>query len=148
MKIKILTGITFFMCVTFSNAQELGIRFGSFSDNSTAIDAVFDFDGKRIHANASFGENYLGVDAIYDFIHKPLGSEANLYWYTGVGATVGIPLKSDVEFNLGAVGEIGLEYRFAGAPIVVGIDYRPTFIIIEKTEFDFGAFGLNVRYVF
>ena len=38
--------------------------------------------------------------------------EANLYWYAGVGATVGIPLKSDVDFNLGAVGEIGLEYRF------------------------------------
>jgi hypothetical protein len=147
-KIKILTGIALFMCIAFSNAQELGVRFGSFAENGVAVDAVFDFEGKRIHADASFGKDYLRVNSIYDFIHKPLGGEENFYWYAGAGATLGLPLKSGVDFDLGAVGELGLEYQFEGAPIVLGLDYRPTFIIIEETDFDFVTFGLNVRYVF
>ena len=148
MKIKIISVVMLFIGIAFANAQELGIRFGSFSDNNVAVDAVFDFEGKRIHANTSFGENYLGIEAIYDFVHKPLGNEANLYWYAGLGASLGMPLKSAVDFGLGAVGEIGLEYRFSDAPIVLGADFRPTFILIEKTDFDLGSFGFNVRYVF
>jgi hypothetical protein len=28
------------------------------------------------------------------------------------------------------------------------LDYRPTFWIVEETDFDAGGFGLNIRYVF
>lgn len=123
------------------SAQEIGIRFGEITGNNVAVDGVFDFDGQRIHANISFGEG-LGLDALYDFVHESLEDE--LYWYAGVGASTYI----DDDFFLGVSGEIGLEYVFNDAPIVVGFDYRPTFWLIDETEFEWGGFGLNVRYIF
>jgi hypothetical protein len=51
-------------------------------------------------------------------------------------------------FKLGIVGEIGLSYTFNSVPISISGDYRPAFIILENTSFDWGGFGINVRYVF
>ena len=125
-------------------AQELGIRFGNAlgNKNSAAIDGVFAL-GKfsRIHADVSFG-NGVGVEALWDFLYRPL-SDSPINWYVGVGpsAFLGDP------FILGASGEIGLEYRFKDAPLAIGLDWRPTFIIIENTNFT-NSFGLNVWYVF
>lgn len=124
------------------SAQEIGIRFGEVTGNNVAVDGVFDFDGSRIHANVSFGDG-LGLDALYDFVYKPIGDEA-INWYAGVGASSYI----EDDFNLGVSGEIGLEYVFNNAPIVIGFDYRPTFWIIDDTDFEWGGFGLNIRYVF
>jgi hypothetical protein len=124
------------------SAQEIGVRFGEVSGNNIAVDGVFDFEGSRIHANVSFGDG-LGLDALYDFVYKQIGNEA-LNWYAGVGGSSYI----DDDFYLGVSGEIGLEYVFNDAPIVIGFDYRPTFWIIEETDFEWGGFGLNIRYVF
>lgn len=124
------------------NAQEIGIRFGEVTGNNVAVDGVFDFDGSRIHANVSFGDG-LGLDALYDFVYKQIGNEA-INWYAGVGASSYI----EDDFNLGVSGEIGLEYVFNDAPIVVGFDYRPTFWILDDTDFEWGGFGLNIRYRF
>ena len=130
--------------VNLGKAQELGIRFGNALGNksSAAIDGVFAL-GKfsRIHADVSFG-NGVGVEALWDFMYRPL-SDSPINWYLGVGpsAFLGSP------FALGASGEIGLEYRFKDAPLAIGLDWRPTFIIVETTNFT-NSFGLNVRYVF
>lgn len=130
--------------VNLGQAQELGIRFGNALGNksSAAIDGVFSL-GKfsRIHADVSFG-NGIGVEALWDFLYRPL-SDSPFNWYVGAGpsAFLGDP------FALGASGEIGLEYRFKDAPIALGLDYRPTFIIIETTNFT-NSFGFNARYVF
>ncbi|WP_136481222.1 outer membrane insertion C- signal [Cognatitamlana onchidii] len=122
------------------SAQELGIRFGDVSgENNVALDGVFDAGMHRIHANISFGKG-VGIDALWDLIHKPLGQD-NFNWYAGVGPSTYI----GDNFFLGASGEIGLEFIF-DVPLTIGIDYRPTFWIIENTTFDWGGFGLNVRY--
>lgn len=123
------------------SAQELGIRFGEITGSNVAIDGVFDFEGSRIHANVSFGDG-LGIDALYDFVHESLEDE--LYWYAGVGASSYI----EDDFLIGVSGEIGLEYVLDSVPIVIGFDYRPTFWIVEETGFNWGGFGLNVRYKF
>lgn len=139
---------------TFSTAQELGVRFGDVSGGSVAIDGVFS-TGKfsRLHADISFG-NGVGADLLWDFLYRPLGSEA-FNWYVGVGPYLGVFDKdSDYEgnggtdFNLGVVGEIGLEYRFNGLPISLSADYRPSLEIIDETKFHAGGFGLNIRYIF
>ncbi len=127
---------------TFLSAQEIGIRFGEVSGNNIAVDGVFDFNGSRIHANLSFGDG-VGLDALWDFVYEPLGDEA-LNWYAGVGPST----YFGDDFFLGVSGEIGLEYVFNDAPIVIGFDYRPTFWILKNTNFDWGGFGLNVRYIF
>jgi len=127
-----------------ANAQEVGIRFGNALGNksSVAIDGVFAI-GKfsRIHADISFG-NGVALEALWDFLYKPLG-DSPINWYVGVGPSIYL---SD-PFSLGASGEIGLEYRFKDAPLAIGLDWRPTFIIIENTNFT-NSFGFNVRYVF
>jgi len=143
MKKVLLLLIAFFMLVTVSNAQEVGIRFGIISGGNVAVDGVFAIgDWSRIHADVSFG-NGVGVDAIWDFLYKPLSGEA-FYWYAGVGAFtfLGDP------FSLGATGELGLEYRFNKVPISLSADWRPYFTIVENTDFDAGNFGINVRYIF
>ncbi len=125
-----------------ANAQEIGVRFGEVSGNNIAVDGVFDLNGNRIHANVSFGDG-VGLDALWDFVYKPLGDES-VNWYAGAGPSV----YFGDDFLLGVSGEIGLEYVFDGVPIVIGVDYRPTFWIVENTEFEWGGFGLNVRYRF
>jgi hypothetical protein len=125
----------------FSQAQEVGIRFGDALGGNYAVDGVFSLgEFSRVHADVSFGDG-VGIEALWDFFYRPLGSGFN--WYIGVGpsAFLGDP------FLLGVAGEIGLEYHF-DFPLAIGADWRPTFILIENTDFEAGWFGLNVRFVF
>ena len=125
----------------FSQAQEVGIRFGDALGGNYAVDGVFSLGQfSRVHADVSFGDG-VGIEALWDFFYRPLGSGFN--WYIGVGpsAFLGDP------FLLGVAGEIGLEYHF-DFPLAIGADWRPTFILIENTDFEAGWFGLNVRFIF
>ncbi|WP_396183312.1 hypothetical protein [Flavobacterium sp.] len=125
-----------------TTAQEVGIRFGEMTGNNVAVDGVFSLgEFSRIHADVSFGDG-LGVDALWDFIYKPIDDDFN--WYVGFGPSI----LFDNPFFLGVSGEIGIEYYFDTLPIAIGLDYRPTFWIVEETDFDAGGFGLNIRYVF
>jgi hypothetical protein len=140
---KIFLGLFMLSTVAIS-AQEIGVRFGEVSGNNVAVDGVFETGSfSRVHANISFGGDGVGLDALWDFIYRPLGGES-FNWYVGFGPSAYI---GDL-FLLGASGEIGLEYVFNEVPIAIGLDYRPTFWIIENTDFDFGGFGLNIRYRF
>ncbi len=140
---KKLTLIAAFMMITtIASAQEVGARWGDVTGGDVAVDAVFSL-GKfsRVHGDISFG-NGVGVDLLWNFIYRPLGGEA-LNWYAGVGPYA----VFDDPFTLGIVGELGLEYRFK-FPISVSADWRPSFRIIDNTDFHAGGFGLNVRYIF
>ena len=140
---KILITLLFTISFSQINAQELGVRFGDVTGGNVAIDAILSMgETTRIHADVSFG-NGVGIDLLWDFIYEPLGGE-DLHWYAGLGpyAFLGDP------FALGAVGEIGLEYRFNEFPLVIGADWRPYFRIIDNTDIGVNSFGLNVRWVF
>ena len=129
--------------VAFS--QELGIRFGDVVGNDVALDAVF-ATGKfnRLHTDVSFGSG-VGVELLWDFLFRPFNIEKEAFhWYVGAGPSV----LFDDPFLLGFSGEIGLEYRFSGVPIALGADWRPTFYIIDDTDFHGGGFGVNARWVF
>lgn len=127
---------------TFASAQEVGVRFGDVSGGNVAIDALFS-TGKfsRIHADISFGDG-VGIDVLWDFLYRPLGGE-DFNWYVGVGPYIFI----NDPFWFGAVGELGLEYRFQNIPISLSFDWRPQLSIIEVTDLHMGGFGLNIRYV-
>ena len=64
------------------------------------------------------GKNNVAVDGIFE---------------TGPGR-----IHANVSFGDG----VGLD------ALSIGIDYRPTFWIVEDTEFEWGGFGLNIRYRF
>ena len=57
-------------------------------------------------------------------------------------------MQIDDPFWFGVAGEIGLEYRFKGAPVAIGVDWRPKLSIVESTDLHFEGFGFNLRYVF
>jgi len=150
-----ITVLSVFMIgfVATSNAQEVGIRLGNNWGNHAAIDAVFGAGQfSRIHADLSFGGG-VSAEALWDFIYKPIGTEG-FKWYAGVGVSMFIGDGSDNEnsnssnFSLGVPGEIGLEYRFKKAPLALGMDWRPVFVILQNTSFSAGEFGLNFRYCF
>ncbi len=127
-----------------SNAQEIGVRFGGVNGYlGPALDAVFTagpFD--RIHADLGFFQGAVGIDAVWDFVHNPINGEA-INWYLGVGPST----YFGKDLLLGLSGEIGLEYRFENVPIAFGLDWRPTFWLIEDTKFGSGSFGVNFRFV-
>ena len=124
------------------HAQEIGVRFGDIIGNNVAVDAVFGSKGYRIHADVSFGDG-VGAEALIDFVVKPLKGEA-FHFYMGAG---GFTWLGD-PFRLGFSGELGLEYRFNSVPIAIGLDWRPSLRLIDKTKFLADRFGFNVRFVF
>ncbi|WP_319270432.1 hypothetical protein [uncultured Draconibacterium sp.] len=153
----LLTAVIAVAGICTANAQEIGVRFGDVSAGSVAIDGIFSTgEFNRLHADLSFGDG-VAADLLWDFLYRPLGDEA-FNWYMGVGPYLAIldediyysdgRKDSDTNFNLGAAFEIGLEYRFVDIPIALGLDYRPSLEIIDETTFDWGGFGLNIRYVF
>ena len=150
-KLLVLTVFALCSCGIFS--QELGVRAGDVLGNNIAIDAMLK-SGKfnRLHVDVSFGDNGndngeanggVGVELLWDFLYRPLGGEA-FYWYLGAGPSL---LFAD-PFWLGISGEAGLEYRFNTVPIALGADWRPTFWIIDETDFRGGGFGFNARFIF
>jgi len=140
---KILLTVILFATLSIANAQEVGVRFGDGIGGNAAVDGLLSISKfSRVHANVSFG-NGLGAEALYDFLFRPFG-DGTLYWYLGVGPSV----RFDDPFLFGVCGEAGLSYMFKKVPISISGDWRPTFIIIENTNFEGGWFGLNVRYVF
>lgn len=144
LRILFVLAIVFLATAQTAQAQELGLRFGNamVSRSSIAIDGVFAV-GKfsRVHGDVVFG-NGVGVELLWDFIYKPIDKSA-INWYVGVGPS----LYLGNPFGLGAAGEIGVEYRFPDAPVAIGLDYRPTLVLIETTTW-VNSFGFNVRYVF
>ena len=127
-----------------SNAQEVGVRFGGTNGaGGVAIDGMFGLgEFSRIHADVGFYHGGMGLDALWDFLHKPLGGES-FNWYLGFGASTYI----GDDFQIGASGEIGIDYYFKTVPISIGADWRPT-LWITDTRFGADSFGLNVRFVF
>lgn len=144
--LKILSLVLFFgfTATIESNAQEVGLRFGNFYGNYVALDGVFALgEFSRVHADVSFGNGGVGIDALWNPIYRPVGtSEFNYYLGFGPSLFIGDP------FGLGVAGEIGIEYAFDEVPIVIGADWRPTFRLIEDTDFFADVFGLNVRWRF
>lgn len=143
MKMKIVLFCLFLSGTVLLEAQEVGVRFGDISGGNVAIDAVFSTSKfSRLHGDVSFGDG-LAVDLLIDFVNRPFGNEA-FDWYAGIGpyTFLGSP------FELGIVGELGLEYHFKGIPIAIGGDWRPFFRIIDNTDFGWSNFGFNVRLVF
>lgn len=134
--------------LTLTQAQELGLRFGSFTGKGgVAVDGIFSTgEFSRIHADVSFGGG-VGVDLLWDFIYRPLGDEA-FNWYLGAGPFLYLPFNEDYNFGLGAIAELGISYTFNSVPISLSADWRPYFRLLETTNVSFGGFGLNVRYVF
>lgn len=128
-----------------ANAQEVGIRLGGASGYwGAAIDGVFDAGVSRIHANLGIYNSGVEADVLWHLIYKPVPLVESVYGYVGIGSSI----RFANPFLLGVAGEFGLEYRFTNMPLVIGADWRPTFWLIENTDFAGARWGVMARWNF
>ncbi len=138
-----------FACILMAGAAKaqsyehaLGVRFSN-------RDAIVNTGISYRH----MGRNNLALEALLSFEPVALGlmvesfkpmNVAGLNWFYGGGAYVAFRGRN----NLGALGIIGLDYKFTGAPLSVSLDWKPELQIIKNLEFEPAAVGVGLRFAF
>lgn len=150
-----LTVITTFAFHSKSNAQgydnAIGGRFGA--ANGVTFKTTLG-GNKMVDLIANFRSNstysYFRVTGLYE-IYNPINNAAGLNWYYGLGGTVGTvkykPTR-DNDLYLGVDGVLGLDYKFADAPINLSLDWKPAIGLVPDTDFDASGVGLSLRFTF
>ena len=142
--IILITGIISFHNV---NAQEyktaLGIRLSS---NPAVVSSGITFkyflnEKAAIEGLLTFNDP-VAIGALYE-IHNPIGTPG-LQWFFGAGAYVGFNTIA----NLGAMGIVGLDYKFQNIPINISLDWKPELNLIESVYFEPAAIGFSARFTF
>lgn len=136
-----------------SNAQNyttgLGLRFGY--DSGITL--------KHFYSSSNAGEflvtvspNYFHLAGLYEY-HKPFGGVKNMYWYIGVGGHIGSvnKEKNKKEKNRLSIGPDfigGFEFVFPKVPLVMSLDWKPTFNYISNNNDNwYSPLTLSLRYV-
>jgi hypothetical protein len=84
----------------------------------------------------------INISGLFE-IQKPLPELNGLYWYLGVGPTVGFVNET---LLLTANGVLGIEYTFQDLPINIALDTGPVIQLIgNRNLFSWGG-GIAVRY--
>ncbi len=101
----------------------------------------------------TIGFDYYGfsVAGIHQWTFElPINTDGIWQWYAGAGAGLGSwdRNKYDKGFSLGVLGQVGIEYTFAGIPLLLSLDYRPGFYFLPEARFDFRGVALGIRYCF
>ncbi|MEG1635341.1 MAG: hypothetical protein RR277_06540 [Rikenellaceae bacterium] len=126
--------------IGLSLGAPMGLDYKQFFSPRSAINATFGY---------TFQYNALTIGAVYQY-HMPIVE--NLNAYVGAGVNFGAMYMGDEyfyrgsEFLFGLTPNVGVEYKFAGVPIVLGLDYRPSVNFSVKSQWNQAA--LKVRYTF
>src|SRR5215472_9627230 len=135
-------------CINRLSAQDyklaMGIRFSSASptlSNSFSVKYFMD-STNAIEGLISFGTRF-GLGGLYER-HQLIGATPAFTWFWGIGAYVGF---QDSVF-VGPTGAIGIDYKFANAPINLSLDWKPELDILPAINFVPNAFGLTARFTF
>jgi hypothetical protein len=157
MKTKILsTMLALFLFAAVSQAQDyksaIGLRLGyplsatykTFISDQAALELVAGF-------RTFSGYSWFNVGGYYE-VHKEIPSVAGLKWYYGAGANIYF-WSFDSGFNggsttsIGLSGVLGLDYKFADAPLNISVDWIPTFFLNGYGNGFAGGYGaLAARY--
>jgi hypothetical protein len=140
--------------MTSANAQDyktgIGIRLSSsgpavnnsvsfkhFISPTGAIEALLTFDTKA------------AIGVLYE-VHKAIAQTEGLKWFYGGGAYIGFDSDKD-NLNrslMGAMGIIGLDYKFSNLPLNLALDWKPELNIIDNINFEPSAIGFTIRFTF
>ncbi|MDZ4758196.1 MAG: hypothetical protein SGJ10_08665 [Bacteroidota bacterium] len=122
-----------------SIGRPTGLNFKAFISDKGALDFVA---GTRL----SSGFSDIWVMGLFQF-HQDMKSEGAKFYFGG-GITALYTKLPFTQLRAGIAGNIGLEYKFAEAPIVLAIDWSPTaYLIGSPKEIDFTFVALKARYV-
>jgi len=89
-----------------------------------------------------FGDGLTILGAEYSY-NQAIPNASGLMWNIGVGPQV---LFSDGETGFAIRPQVGLEFKVPQAPISVGFDWRPYWLVSPDSEFEAGRFGLTFKY--
>jgi hypothetical protein len=160
--------LVFFFGMSSLSAQDynkaIGLRLGYpasvsykvFLDGSNnAVEGFLSFRsyGNR-RRNGDFRYRSFGLGVGYQ-VHKPIEEVNGLQWYYGIGGRLSFFNDNDGFIDEGdrtgiaLLGFLGLDYKFADAPINISLDWVPDFRIIGYNNGFGGDNGaLAVRYTF
>jgi hypothetical protein len=123
----------------------VGIRFSTADptiSNAVSIKYFMD-ETNALEGLVSFG-NRFGLGGLYER-HQLIGGTPAFTWFWGLGGYIG---WQNSQTFLGPMGAIGLDYKFANAPVNLSIDWKPELDIVPNINFVPDAFGVTVRYTF
>lgn len=160
MKKVFLSGVMLFALVFSAKAQDisknaLGLRFGS--DNGFKGEISYQrglLKNNRLELDLGWrksnnNEDAIKLAAIYQWVWK---IDGGFHWYAGVGGGLGSWNNTNNNSKgtfVFAAGDIGIEYSFKEAPILLSLDYRPEFGGNGYYENNYGSdIALAVRYKF
>ena len=156
-KFVLLSGLVVALGVTGNlQAQEyrtaIGVRLSSASaavNNSISI-KQFISDRAAIEGLFSFGDP-LAFGAMLE-IHKPLAA-SGLSWFYGGGGDLSFlktynpnKQKNEIDPNFGAMGVLGLDYKFANVPLNLSLDWKPELNLVSDINFEPAAVGFTARF--
>jgi len=95
-----------------------------------------------------------GLNGVYQWVWDLSALGDGFNWYAGVGAGIGsynfkyLTNPTGVSnFNIGILGQVGLEYRFE-IPLTLSLDYRPGLFWGSSLNSSYDGISLGARYRF
>lgn len=120
-----------------------GITFKTTLGDNKMLDLIANFRSNNTY-------NYFRVTGLYE-VYKPIANAGGLNYYYGIGGSIGSvkykPYNSS-DLYLSVDGVLGLDYKFADAPINVSLDWKPAIELTPDTDFDASGVGLSLRFTF
>jgi hypothetical protein len=116
----------------FTTAQATvnnAISFRYFLNESNALEGLLSFDP-------------VTIGGLYE-VYRPLGAPG-FQWFFGGGAYVSF----DEDDVVGAMGIIGLDYKFQNIPLNISIDWKPELSLVKEVGFEAATVGLGIRFAF
>jgi hypothetical protein len=145
---------------TFAHAQNystgIGLRLGGLTSGVT----LKHFIGRdaALEGIGSFGKNSFILTGLYEQ-HNQVSGAAGLLWLYGIGGHIGFFRENGSYYtfrgervynNASVVGLdliLGLDYKFKGAPINIGIDVKPIIDFFDGSTVFFDT-ALSIRLTF
>jgi hypothetical protein len=120
-----------------------GISFKTFANTTNALELIVNFQ-----SNTNY--SYFRATGLMEK-HAPIANVDGLRWYYGFGATIGSRTYKPTDENsllLAAEGILGLDFKFADAPINIGMDWKPAIELTPNTRLNSDGIGLSLRFTF
>ncbi len=141
----------------------LGVRLGGYTSGLSVRGAIG--NGGALEGLLSWGHKSFLFTALYEKF-KPVNNAEGLYWFYGGGLHLGyfrnggtywiyknksshyyVYGDDDNRWVPGLDIILGLDYKFKGAPLNVGLDLKPFMDFIDGSELYFEG-GFSFRFVF
>jgi hypothetical protein len=133
-----------FTATAFAQEKAIGLRFGG----GTAFNGEISYqqslsDANRLELDLGLYGSGVSLSGVYQWVWGLPELADGFSWYAGVGGGI---LSYD-GFNLGLLGQIGIEYKLPSVPLQFSLDVRPGFYLMNGYGNGSGA-ALGVRYTF